>query len=150
HEEFFHQCIPLQSAKVAEKEITQCKSNTPKTTTSFEKKVILSLPKQIRLPIVISPDIGNIQVDVVDLSLQSRADIKFLVISFNLLAGSCFYDSEKQGITKLAMNKFGMKLKSSSFLELSSAGKISDTKYKKTEEKSQVNVRTINTMIFGM
>ncbi|ETO33996.1 hypothetical protein RFI_03099 [Reticulomyxa filosa] len=47
------------------------------------------------------------------------------------------------------MVQFGMKLKRSSFLELSSMGKRCSTEYKKTEEKPRVNVYTINPMIFG-
>ncbi|ETO02198.1 hypothetical protein RFI_35238 [Reticulomyxa filosa] len=64
------------------KKNNQC---VPKTT-SFKKKMLSSRPKQIRLPIVVSPDIGNIQVGVVHLSSQSREDIHFFVVSFNLFS----------------------------------------------------------------
>ncbi|ETO04819.1 hypothetical protein RFI_32578 [Reticulomyxa filosa] len=46
------------------KENNQCVLKT----TPFEKKMLPSRPKQIRLPIVVSPYIGSIQVDVVHLS----------------------------------------------------------------------------------
>ncbi|ETO34764.1 hypothetical protein RFI_02326, partial [Reticulomyxa filosa] len=50
-------------------------------------------------------------------------------------------DFEKQSITKLDMTQFGTKLKSSSFSELSSVGKMSDTENGQTEEKPQVDVQ---------
>ncbi|ETO15249.1 hypothetical protein RFI_22115 [Reticulomyxa filosa] len=127
------------------KENNQYVPNTPKTTL-FEKEMLPSRPKQMRLPIVISPDIDNIQIGVVNLSSQSREDIHFFVVSFNLF--SRIMDSEKQSIIKLAMIQFGVKLKNFSLLELSPMGKRCDTEYDKTEEKSQVNVHTINQVIF--
>ncbi|ETN97224.1 hypothetical protein RFI_40307 [Reticulomyxa filosa] len=123
------------------KENNQYKRNTSNTITSFEKKVLSLRLKQICLSILISPNIGNIQIGIAHLSLQSSEDINFKHFKSILTI---------QNTITLVMIKFGMKLKSSSFLELSSVGKISDVKYKKTEEKSQVNVYTINTMIFGM
>ncbi|ETO00886.1 hypothetical protein RFI_36554 [Reticulomyxa filosa] len=116
------------------KENNQCKPNTPKTITSFKRRALSSRLKQIRLSILISPDIGNIQIDIVHLSLQSSEDTNFFC---------CFIQS-------LEMIKFGMKSKSSSFSELSSMGKMFNTKYEKKEEKPQVNMYTINPMIFGM
>ncbi|ETN99213.1 hypothetical protein RFI_38268, partial [Reticulomyxa filosa] len=152
--------------EIAEKENNQCKSNTPKTTL-FEKKMLSPRPKQIHFPIVVSPDIGNIQVDMyIYLHSQESTSI-FLLSCFyvffyhfivtkrtsNLILQFLDYPEYFRYLIKrilrnnaLVMIKFGMELKSS----LSSMEKYLILDTRKTEKKPQVNVYTINLMIFGM